>query len=264
MVELSSLAINLRVLALMQMFKADDYRGKRLRMSAWMKSEDADAAAPWFRIDGAKGMLGFDNMGNRVVKGTSDWKKYESTLDVPSAATNIAFGGLVSGKGQAWLDDFVFEVVGPDVPTTNSLAPEQIEAEQAPRQPHEFPRQPVNLNFEEGVLTAEESSARLAPESTNANAARNWLATNAIRLNTVEAGHGFADMQPLKKIIGDARIVSLGEATHGSREFFQLKHRMLEFLATEKGFTIFSIEANMPEAYRLNDYVLMATAIRQS
>src|SRR5205807_2884037 len=42
----------------------------------------------------------------------------------------------------------------------------------------------------------------------------------------------------------------------GTREFFQLKHRMLEFLASEMGFTIFSIEANMPEAYRLNDYVL--------
>ena len=63
-------------------------------------------------------------------------------------------------------------------------------------------------------------------------------------------------MKPLKKIIGNARIVSLGEATHGTREFFQLKHRMLEFLASEMGFTIFSIEANMPEAYRLNDYVL--------
>jgi hypothetical protein len=63
-------------------------------------------------------------------------------------------------------------------------------------------------------------------------------------------------MQPLKKVIGNARIVSLGEATHGTREFFQLKHRMMEFLASEMGFTIFSIEANMPEAYRLNEYVL--------
>jgi erythromycin esterase-like protein len=63
-------------------------------------------------------------------------------------------------------------------------------------------------------------------------------------------------MQPLKKVIGDARVVELGEATHGTREFFQLKHRMLEFLATQMGFTIFSIEANMPEAYRLNEYVL--------
>jgi erythromycin esterase-like protein/beta-lactamase regulating signal transducer with metallopeptidase domain len=83
-----------------------------------------------------------------------------------------------------------------------------------------------------------------------------WIAAHAIRLKTPEARQGFADMQPLKKVIGDARIVALGEATHGTREFFQLKHRMLEFLATEMGFTIFSIEANMPEAYRLNDFVL--------
>jgi erythromycin esterase-like protein len=86
-----------------------------------------------------------------------------------------------------------------------------------------------------------------------------WIRANAIRLSTPEAGKGFADMQALKPLIGNARIVSLGEATHGTREFFQLKHRMLEFLATEMGFTIFSIEANMPEAYRLNDYVLNGT-----
>src|SRR5689334_21304093 len=83
-----------------------------------------------------------------------------------------------------------------------------------------------------------------------------WIRVNAIPLTTTEAGHGFADLQRLKPLIGNARIVSLGEATHGTREFFQLKHRMLEYLAGEKGFTIFSIEANMPEAYRLNDYVL--------
>jgi len=86
-----------------------------------------------------------------------------------------------------------------------------------------------------------------------------WIAANAIRLTTPEAGHGFTDMQPLKKLIGNARIVALGEATHGTREFFPRKHRMLEFLASEMGFTIFSIEANMPEAYRLNDYVLHGT-----
>ncbi|HMD71999.1 MAG TPA: erythromycin esterase family protein [Bryobacteraceae bacterium] len=83
-----------------------------------------------------------------------------------------------------------------------------------------------------------------------------WIRASAIRLSTPVAGHGFDDMQPLRKVVGDARIVSLGEATHGTREFFQLKHRMLEFLATQMGFTIFSIEANMPEAYKLNDFVL--------
>jgi len=83
-----------------------------------------------------------------------------------------------------------------------------------------------------------------------------WIRSHAVPLKTPEAGNGFDDMRPLRALIGQARIVSLGEATHGSREFFQLKHRMLEFLAGEMGFSIFSIEANLPEAYRLNDYVL--------
>jgi erythromycin esterase-like protein len=86
-----------------------------------------------------------------------------------------------------------------------------------------------------------------------------WIRSHATPLQTVEAGHGFYDMQPLASVVGDARIVALGEATHGTREFFQLKHRMVEFLATQKGFTVFSIEANMPEAYRLNDFVLNGT-----
>ena len=96
----------------------------------------------------------------------------------------------------------------------------------------------------------------LSAQTRQEAAVAEWVRSTAIRLRTVEAGHGFADLQPLKRVVGNARIVSLGEATHGTREFFQLKHRLLEFLATEMGFTIFSIEANLPEAYRLNDYVL--------
>ncbi|HTY89198.1 MAG TPA: hypothetical protein VMB80_17255 [Candidatus Acidoferrum sp.] len=91
------------------------------------------------------------------------------------------------------------------------------------------------------------------PGTNTAEAARRWLSTNAIRLETVEAGHGFADLQPLKPVIGPARIVALGEATHGTREFFQLKHRMLEFLVTEMGFNIFAMEATLPESFDIND-----------
>lgn len=107
-----------------------------------------------------------------------------------------------------------------------------------------------------GVVVALAISAMLAQPT---EFPIDWVRTHAIRLATAEAGHGFADMQPLERLIGDARIVSLGEATHGTREFFQLKHRMLEFLASRMGFSIFSIEANMPEAYKLNDYVLNGT-----
>ncbi len=126
---------------LMQIFKADSYRGKRVRMSAWMKSENADSAQLWMRLDGANSkMLGFDNMDNRPVKGTSDWKKYEITLDVPEETANIAFGALVAGKGEAWVDDYELEVGGKDVPTTKMLTPEEEK---------EFPKDPANLKFEE-------------------------------------------------------------------------------------------------------------------
>ncbi|MCC6676782.1 MAG: erythromycin esterase family protein [Phycisphaerales bacterium] len=83
-----------------------------------------------------------------------------------------------------------------------------------------------------------------------------WLRDHAVKLDTVEAGNGFKDLQPLKAMIGDAQVVGLGEGTHGTREFFRAKHRLLEFLVEEMGFSIFSIEANMPEAYALNGYVM--------
>ncbi len=83
-----------------------------------------------------------------------------------------------------------------------------------------------------------------------------WLRHHAIEFKTCEPGGGVEDLMPLKELIGDARIVALGEGTHGTREFFQMKHRLVEFLAREMGFAIFSIEASMPEAYRLNDFVL--------
>jgi erythromycin esterase-like protein len=104
---------------------------------------------------------------------------------------------------------------------------------------------------------ASEPNAQVSKEqASEEHAAVQWIRQNAVPLQTVEAGHGFADLEPLGQIVGNARIVELGEATHGTREFFQLKHRIIEYLAAQKGFTIFSIEGNMPEAYRLNDYVL--------
>lgn len=70
-----------------------------------------------------------------------------------------------------------------------------------------------------------------------------WIQENAIPISHVEAGKGFDDLQPLKEILKDVKVVGLGEATHGTREFFQIKHRLLEFLVTEMGFTGFALEA---------------------
>ncbi|MEM7306123.1 MAG: erythromycin esterase family protein [Planctomycetota bacterium] len=86
-----------------------------------------------------------------------------------------------------------------------------------------------------------------------------WLRRHAIPLRGVEAGQGFDDLEPLRDLVGDARVVALGESTHGSREQFQLKHRLVEFLVSEMGFNTFSIEASMPESYAVDDFVTGGT-----
>jgi RNA polymerase sigma factor (sigma-70 family) len=130
---------------LTQTCKADDYRGKRLRLSGYVKVKDADAGAGlWLRVDSANKTQAFDNMQGRSVKDTADWAKYEIVVDVPADAAYLTFGMLLNGKGAAWVDDLKFETVGDDVKTTNTLE-QPIDI---PQQEFQAPAKPVNLDFE--------------------------------------------------------------------------------------------------------------------
>jgi len=64
------------------------------------------------------------------------------------------------------------------------------------------------------------------------------------------------DLRPLIEMIGDARVVGLGECTHGSSEIHRLKHRIVRLLVEEMGFTEVVLEANLAEVIRVNEYVL--------
>jgi hypothetical protein len=124
---------------LMQTFKAGDFSGKRVRMTGYVRSEDVtDWAGLWMRVDGSqKQPLAFDNMQGRPIKGTTDWTQYQVVLDVPESADEIAFGVLLTGKGNLWLDDLNFELVGKDVPTTGSSMNNDTK------------KGPANLDFED-------------------------------------------------------------------------------------------------------------------
>ncbi len=106
---------------LMQTFKADKYRSKRLKYAAMVKAEGIeDWAGLWMRVDGPQGqVLSFDNMQSRSIQGTEDWQRYEIVLDVPEESLSIAFGILLSGAGQAWISKIDFTEVGYDVATTS-------------------------------------------------------------------------------------------------------------------------------------------------
>ncbi|WP_243714182.1 erythromycin esterase family protein [Actinomadura bangladeshensis] len=81
------------------------------------------------------------------------------------------------------------------------------------------------------------------------------LARSARPLLTAEPNRDARDLRPLGRMIGDAPVVGLGEATHGTHEFFSLKQRVFEYLVKEKGFTTFMLELNWGTGLELNDYV---------
>ena len=106
---------------LVKEMSAKIFRGKRVRMSAYVKTEQVtEWAGLWMRIDSMNinAPLGFDNMHQRPIQGTTGWQKYEIVLDVPEGAQNIIFGMMLSGPGKAWLDDVRIDVVGRNVPVT--------------------------------------------------------------------------------------------------------------------------------------------------
>ena len=133
---------------LMQAFRADTYRGKRIRLRAYVKAKDVgDWAGVWMRVDGAtRGTLAFDNMQRRPIVGTLDWREVAIVLDVPSAAALIAFGIQLTGKGELWVDDFGFDVVGEDVVSTDM----QLQSQEGGAKIADWtPKEPTNLGFEE-------------------------------------------------------------------------------------------------------------------
>ncbi|OGU37173.1 MAG: hypothetical protein A2068_01630 [Ignavibacteria bacterium GWB2_35_6b] len=79
---------------------------------------------------------------------------------------------------------------------------------------------------------------------------------NSIHFSSCDPNNNSNDLTKLKKIFKDADIISLGEGTHGTKEFFQMKHRIVKYAAEQNENIVFAIEANMPEALRVNDYIL--------
>jgi len=63
------------------------------------------------------------------------------------------------------------------------------------------------------------------------------------------------DLAPLLSLVGDARFVLLGEASHGTHEFYRERAEITKALIEHKGFNAVAVEADWPDAYRVNRYV---------
>ncbi|WP_150275397.1 helix-turn-helix transcriptional regulator [Paenibacillus tepidiphilus] len=124
---------------MMQQFKADNYVGKRIRLSGFIKSARVSVFCGfWMRVDNNLGdIVQFDNMSNRPISGDTEWNHYAIVLDVPDNSTIISFGVILSGRGQVWVDGLRFDEVDDSTPTTNLDYTQELLDE------------PVNLSFEE-------------------------------------------------------------------------------------------------------------------
>lgn len=82
------------------------------------------------------------------------------------------------------------------------------------------------------------------------------LTERTTTLDTTDPVTGLTDLAPVGDVLADTRVVGLGEATHGTREFFRLKHRLVRYLVEEHEFRLFGLEANFAETLALDDYVV--------
>lgn len=136
-----------------QMIDATAYRGKRVRLRGYMRTDDIESGGLWLRLDGIVdgnyAMLALDNSEGRRVEGTEDWTPREIIVDVPPESVTILLGAMITGDGTLWVDDLTFEEVSLDLETT---ADDEIVVTDAPyaRPPGVFPF-PVNLDFERAV-----------------------------------------------------------------------------------------------------------------
>lgn len=154
-----------------QFIDATPYRGRRIRVRAQLRGENAGQADLYMRVEGFAGdtvvRWFYDDMANRPFSGTFDWKAATSVLDVPVEASRVTFGALLVGGGQMWADDFVIDEVDASVESTTMEMPyffpeNEWVSVRARWAGEPLSRAPVNLGFEEGHVPAPRSREREA------------------------------------------------------------------------------------------------------
>jgi erythromycin esterase-like protein len=185
-----------------------NYVGDTIQLSGRIKYENVKGfVGLLMRINGDSNekSLAFKSMQNLKIRGTSDWKEYSIKLPFPTNAKNIYVGGILGEKGVAWFDDFKVTIDGKDIQTLKETERLTIE----------------NYNSYELELALSKTSKQLD-------------------LSSEETINNSLD--PLITEIGNKKIVAIGESTHGTSEFYQLREVITKRLITEKGFNLVVLE----------------------
>ncbi len=101
--------------AIAQGINARAWRGKVARLSAWMKTRDADDGGAVLTLLSLQtgATLAQNFMPDAPVKGTTGWKRYTITLTLPPRTDKLEVGAMLRGRGSVWLDDVELEIGEP-------------------------------------------------------------------------------------------------------------------------------------------------------
>lgn len=309
---------------LMQTFDAQAFRGRTVRLRAWIRLErklPADRAQLLLHVARPNRL---DNTASRPVV-TEEWRQYEIRGEVAPDAGSIRIGLMLYGSGRAWIGGVEFaevaeETSGPTVDaardaiakqyarldsafvrgdvgeiqavlmpgaemgvgtirepllpaieseiakgakltTRTELASLRLDGDEAiamvrreAADPRSADRTVVTSHRDTWIQTANgwrwresiEVSYHWVLPPTSADAARPVVAelkTRAVPLSETD------DLAAFGAAVGDARIVALGEAAHGTREFAEWKERLTDYLVKHKGFTVLAA----PDEARVHD-----------
>ncbi len=197
--------------------------------------------------------LGYDNVHVLHGDGTKGWPEH-----APYDAIVVAAGGPLvpeSLKNQLKIGGRLVIPVGADQRSQELVRVTRVSANEYRSEDIADVRF-VPLIGEEGWSTTKGDShthARRAPRPTPSDEER-------VVRDVAEAAESFpsietADLNPLMDRIGSARIVLLGEATHGTSEFYRMRDRITRDLIVKKGFRFVAAEADWPDAARVDHYV---------
>jgi hypothetical protein len=138
---------------LMQVSSAAAYRGKSLKMRAFLRSNEVvQRAGLWIRADDINGTtVAFRNCFSprapqSFVNGNTAWKEVEISVDVPDSAVALFYGVQMIGTGAVWVDNISIDATSLYEPVN---AEQVLPRVNPPPDPQKLPPAPQNLNFEE-------------------------------------------------------------------------------------------------------------------
>lgn len=178
----------------------------------------------------AKGQsLASKNSGEDGARGDTEWREFSIRVPVAPNADTVRIGAMMTGTGSAWFSDLKLVVDG-----DSNVAPAVLR--EAPVPPRPAPSRTLLADSDLALPAAAVPAVRPA-----------WRRDVLAHRHPIRSlfSDDFSDLAFLGPLLGDRRVIQLGESSHGIAEFNWMKVRLIRFLHEKLGFDVIAFESSM-------------------